>query len=214
MAIRRLILICSLLLAGIAAACSESQKPTPTVGPTSIPVAATTAEEPTLIPPPDTRDEHPLQAAAHGVPEVYLVPAVASLQALADYLHTEAEQLKRVNPSLGETVSAGTLVVIPSSYHTSKLSSVKDIADATGHTVDTLLAANPELSADQALDEGAVVRVPPVTVLREAATLAAAANDLGISQDVLLSANPELAANEPLEPGAVLIVPLVAGGEE
>ena len=154
----------------------------------------------------------PLLGKIPDIPNVFIVAARQSKASLATFLKTTPAQLDWVNPGLPDSVTPGTLVVVPPIYRTSG-ETLSEVSQKTGLPERQLRAANPQLGGIQALPSGTVLAVPALFIVPENMPLSGAANRLETTRDALLSANPELAGREEIAAGRVLVVPLEREGQ-
>lgn len=160
--------------------------------------------------------EEPLQGRLADIPEVWIATSRQSKRALVNYLYApqspEAadkllEQLEWVNPNLTDPILPDTLVAIPPVYRVSQGETLSAIAQTMGYSAELMRAANPDLSAEEAIDQGTVVALPRLYVVTQDTLLSATADRLQTSDEALISANPALAEQPEIRAGAVLVVP-------
>jgi hypothetical protein len=196
-----LAVICLLAACSGDAASPGAETSPPTA--TAIVEKARDASYPTPLSPPS---EENLEGELASIPEVYVVPGRQPIDALARYLKTEPDQLRRVNGPLDDILLPGTVVLVPNTFYAEAGSTLSGVSAATGIPEAQLSAANPDING--LLETSTLLAIPPLVVAQietDVSTLAAALNT---DAETLLSANPNLTDNDTIQAGTVLIAPL------
>jgi hypothetical protein len=199
-----------LVIAGIVllAGCSgNADAPaSPTIDSTATVVVEEAARGPAFLTPVPVGSEEPLEGDLAGIPESYVVPGRQSIDALARYLKTEADQLRRVNGPMDDILLPGTIVLVPNTFYAQAGSTLSGVSAATGIPENQLSAANPDI--DGALETSTLLAMPPLVIAQRETDISTLAASLNTDAGALLSANPDLTDADTVQAGTVLIAPL------